>query len=197
MSPHTPIIPGITPIKPTLGRPPKKQLSNEGQTGGANKPVLSPVGETPSKKIKLIDSVEKTKLTESDDLDKDIPKVVPKQTVRKWAARSRINDNSDSEFLPSDESGDGSQISFKSESSNSLSFASLDIGHELTLIDDEDQEDHLLNRGWVTPEPVLRGRVYNRYCSGHKDDVIHCLCGSFKEEGFMIQVSTLSTHIQK
>lgn len=26
------------------------------------------------------------------------------------------------------------------------------------------------------------------YCSGNKDDVIHCLCGSFEDEGFMIQV---------
>ncbi|XP_065897945.1 PHD finger protein 20-like isoform X2 [Dysidea avara] len=25
------------------------------------------------------------------------------------------------------------------------------------------------------------------YCSGNKDDVIHCLCGSFEDEGFMIQ----------
>ena len=30
------------------------------------------------------------------------------------------------------------------------------------------------------------------YCSGNKDDVIHCLCGSFEDEGFMIQV--LSCH---
>ena len=30
------------------------------------------------------------------------------------------------------------------------------------------------------------------YCSGNKDDVIHCLCGSFEDEGFMIQVCAMS-----
>lgn len=29
------------------------------------------------------------------------------------------------------------------------------------------------------------------YCSGNKDDVIHCLCGSFEDEGFMIQVCVM------
>ena len=31
------------------------------------------------------------------------------------------------------------------------------------------------------------------YCSGNKDDVIHCLCGSFEDEGFMIQVVHIIT----
>ena len=31
------------------------------------------------------------------------------------------------------------------------------------------------------------------YCSGNKDDVIHCLCGSFEDEGFMIQVHAIFT----
>ena len=32
------------------------------------------------------------------------------------------------------------------------------------------------------------------YCSGNKDDVIHCLCGSFEDEGFMIQVICIWQH---
>ena len=33
------------------------------------------------------------------------------------------------------------------------------------------------------------------YCSGNKDDVIHCLCGSFEDEGFMIQVMATSLEL--
>ena len=169
----------ITPHKPPLGRPPKRPSTESSKMGSQTAAVTM---ETPvSKRPRL-----------SQPTEKETPKVAKLQGVRRRAAASarqhRLKELSDSDG-GSEDSMDSLNASWHSFSSGSLSLVSLDADER--FLDDEEGAE--LPKQVSSPgQPSGRGRVYNRYCSGHKDDVIHCMCSSFKEEGFMIQVTLTS-----
>ena len=172
----------ITPHKPPLGRPPKRP-STESNKISSQTPTVTM--ETPASK----------QPKHSQPVDKETPKAAKPQGVRKRAAAStrqhRLKEFSDSEGASEEDSMDSLNASWRSFSSESLSLVSLDA--DVRFLDEEEGVE-LPRRDSSPGQPSGRGRVYNRYCSGHKDDVIHCVCSSFKEEGFMIQV-TLTSHL--
>ena len=166
----------ITPHKPPLGRPPKRPSTDSNKTGSLTPTITM---ETPAgKRPKFAQSVEET------------PKVTKPQGVRRRVAASarqhRLKELSDSDGASEEDSMDSFTASWHSFSSESLSLISLDT--DVRFLDEEEGAE-LPRRDSSPGQPSGRGRVYNRYCSGHKDDVIHCMCASFKEEGFMIQVT--------
>ena len=176
---HSTATPPLVGHKPPLGRPPKRPSSET----PASQPT-SPNGDIP-----VIKRLKQQPVTDATPTQLDTPKPSPKHQglVRKRAAasaRQRWKEICEAEDQ-SEDSLDSLNASWKSGSTDSASLLSLDIGFE-----NAEGEARRGGKPWNSPERLSsnKGRVYNRYCSGPKDDVIHCLCGSFKEEGFMIQV---------
>lgn len=172
----------VTPHKPPLGRPPKRP-STEANKPGSQTPAVAMETTPASKRPRY-----------SQPAERETPKSAKPQGVRRRAAASarqhRLKDFSDSEGASEADSLDSLDASWRSGSSDSLSLISLDAGHDVQFMD-EDEGAELARQVSSPGQPSGRGRVYNRYCSGHKDDVIHCVCASFKEEGFMIQVRSV------
>ena len=77
--------------------------------------------------------------------------------------------------MPRDSRSRGASFTHMSDDS---SVEDVDVGEEYYLAD----------RHPRAPRPFGSSSC-SYYCSGNKDDVIHCLCGSFEDEGFMIQVT--------
>jgi len=77
--------------------------------------------------------------------------------------------------MPRDSRSRGASFTHMSDDS---SVEEVDVGEEYYLAD----------RHPRAPRPFGSSSC-SYYCSGNKDDVIHCLCGSFEDEGFMIQVT--------
>ena len=173
----------ITPHKPPLGRPPKRPSTDSNKAGIQTPPLT--IETTPASKRPRF----------SHPVEKETPKAAKPQGVRRRAAASarqhRLKELSDSEGASEEDSMDSFDASWRSGSSDSLSLISLDAGQDVQFMD-EDEAAELARQTSSSGQPSGRSRVYNRYCSGHKDDVIHCVCASFKEEGFMIQVTYTS-----
>lgn len=181
--PPTSMVSGTPPLigrKPPLGRPPKRPSSD---TPTTSQPTSPSADGPPGKKPKQLTIVEV--VTMQPEVAKGLSK--HQGGVRKRAAasaRQRWKEICEIEDQ-SEDSLDSFNASWQSGSTDSTSLMSLDIGFEMI-----EGESHRSGKPWHSPEQPpasSKTRVYNRYCSGPKDDVIHCVCGSFKEEGFMIQ----------